>query len=155
MAESLITREKLDNLMDSLGIQEVRSREDFRIFFSSALERYNEMRPTYVARNISFLLDSLFITMSHATNPKKNPHGSGLSLGSLTGLLYKCSDAMVCEALFKNVQARDFFSKCMVLAKKTDNFNLVFFKEYVENMDISKLDNEELIIFNSFMEPFK
>lgn len=155
MAESLITREKLDNLMDSLGIQEVRSREDFRIFFSSALERYNEMRPTYVARNISFLMDSLFITMSHATDPKKNPHGAGLSLGSLTGLIIKCSDSLVCEALFKNNQARDFFLKCVDLAKKTNNFNMVFFKDFVPMMDLSKLGTDELEAFNLFAEAFK
>ena len=155
MADSLVTKEKLESLMSSLGLEERRAKEDFSIFFSSALERYREMRPSYVARNMAFLMDSLFITMSHATDPKRNPHGTGLSLGSLTGVLAKCSDSSVGAALFGNEQSFDFLGKCLEIARKMPGFKLDFFKSYAEKADSSKLEAHALERFNSLLELLK
>lgn len=151
MASSSVSLDKIEGLYDPLGLDDLRTKEDFKIFFFSALERYKELRPSYIVRNVSFLCDSMYITLSHATNAKKNPSGFGLALGSFAGLLTKAEDSTVCESIFKNEMAFKFFNKCLELIKKVEGFDMVFLKDIIDEMDTSRLGPDELHEFTTLV----
>ena len=130
----------MEKLQSSLGLEDRRTKEDFRLFYMSARDHYDDLRPSYVARNISFLMDSIYITLSHATKPTRNPTGFGLSLGSFLGMIDKAKDSSVCLVLFKDEQAYSFLNKCTDLLKKVDGLDKESIKVAIQDMDISKLE---------------
>ena len=131
-------------LKSELGLLNSRNEEDFKIFFLSAYEYYSELSPSYVRRNVSFLLDSLFITISHSTDPVKNPTGFGLALGSFIGFLEKLKHPEVVKALFSNAQATKFFKNSLnsfIVAKK---FEIDLIRPLLDQINTTLLEGESL-----------
>lgn len=151
MTESKLP-EWLVGLQESFGLTSVRAKEDLVLYFMSAYDRYEELKPSYVSRNISFLADSIFITLSHATRPSSNPSGFGLALGSFLGFVSKASDAQVAKFMFSNNQTLEFMKKCVLLFKGIQNFDMNIVKDKLKEINISRLDSSELAAFNSLLE---
>jgi len=152
MAESDNLPEWLSKLQDSFGLTNVRAKEDLALYFMSAYDRYDELKPSYVVRNASFLVDSIYITLSHALKPAKNPPGFGLALGSFLGFISKAKDHSVAEAYLKNEVTFGFLVKCVDLFKKIDGFDMEIIRERIGEMDISKLDSVDLTQFSRLLE---
>jgi hypothetical protein len=144
--------EGIPELQTILGIEDKRAQDDFKIFFMSAYDRYADLKPTYVARNVSFLIDSIFVTLSHATSPKRNPSGFGLSLGSFAGFLKKGEDSQACKMIFSNEMSINFMKKIMDLFKKVEGFDTKYFGDLFVKMNISLLEPDELQRFNAVVE---
>ncbi len=121
-----------------------RSAEDFKIFFTSSYNHYDALLPSYVRRNISFLLDSLFITASHAKDPLKNPTGFGLALGGFIMLSEKLKYPEITKALFSNTQATKFFRNTLVILLNTDLVDKQVFRTLFEDINTTLLEGEEL-----------
>jgi hypothetical protein len=100
MAFPPIQDEWIDSVQNSLGINAPKAREEFRSFLLSSYVKYDQLLPTYVRRNLSFMAESLMHTMSHAKMPSNNPSGFGLAFGSFIGLLMKAEDPYVCKLCF-------------------------------------------------------
>lgn len=152
MTASLYTNDELEQIQNALGLVDRRSKEDFVLFFRSAYEHYVPMVASYVKRNASFFADSIFVTLSHATNPIKNPQGFGLAFGSFVGLLSKAEDANVCKSLFSNVQTYKFIEKTIKLFESVKGFDMNSLKLVFVSMDVSLLEPEELEKFNNFVK---
>jgi len=144
MAEQFDVKELAVKLKSELGLLNTRNQEDFGIFFNSAYEHYSELLPSYVRRNISFLLDSLFITIRHSTDPVKNPTGFGLALGSFIGLLEKLKHPEVTKALFSSAQATKFFRNSLNAFGSVKNFDRALLSSLLEQIDTTLLEGEEL-----------
>ncbi|PIN80942.1 hypothetical protein COV13_02795 [Candidatus Woesearchaeota archaeon CG10_big_fil_rev_8_21_14_0_10_32_9] len=148
MAEQFNVKELAVKLKAELGLLSPRNQEDFGIFFNSAYEHYSELLPSYVRRNVSFLLDSLFITISHSTDPVKNPTGFGLALGSFVGLLEKLKHPEVTKAIFSNAQATKFFRNSLSAFSSVKKFDRELLKPLLEQIDTTLLEGEELREYN-------
>ena len=127
-----------------LNLQGPRAQDDFRIFFLSAYNHYDDLLVSYVRRNISFLLDSLYITLSHSVDPLKNPTGFGLALGSFIGLLEKLKYPEVVKALFSDQQSVKFFKNCIKTFKSAKSFNFDLLSPFLEEINTILLEGEEL-----------
>lgn len=151
MSISVRQPEWLEQLQEPLGLVDRRAKEDFVLYFMSAFDRYAYLKESYVVRNASFLSDSIFITLSHATNPVKNPSGFGLSLGSFIGFLDKAKDPAVCVVFFGNDATYSFLKKSIDIFKSIKGFDMNIIKNKLMEMDISRLEPADLGKHSSFI----
>ena len=152
MVVKLRQHEEFEKFMDSIHLTDVRFRDDLKVYFFSSYDHYEKLVPSYVRRNITFLTDSIYVTLSHATDPLKNPTGFGLALGSFMGLLEKAQDPAVCKILISNETSYNFFVKIVNLFRKVHSFDMELIKEPMKDMAISMLETEELEKFNEIVE---
>jgi len=149
MSISVREPEWFEQLQNSLGIADRRAKEDFSLYFMSAFDRYDVLKESYIVRNASFLSNSIFITLSHATKPIKNPSGFGLALGSFIGFVEKAKDPAVCVAFFNHESTHVFLKKCLEIFKKIDGFDMQIIKDTLEDMDVSRLEPRDLGNYSS------
>lgn len=143
MAFPPIQNEWIESVQTSLGIVSQKSQEEFRSFLLSSYVKYDQLLPTYVRRNLSFMAESLMHTMSHATNPVSNPSGFGLAFGSFIGLLMKAEDPYVCKVMFSDQKVFSSIIKMIEMLKSINGLDIDVIKEVSQHMNTSVLEPQE------------
>jgi hypothetical protein len=138
-----IQDEWIESIQNSLGITAPKAREEFRSFLLSSYVKYDQLLPTYVRRNISFMAESLMHTMSHAKMPSNNPSGFGLAFGSFIGLLMKAEDPYVCKVMFSDEKVNTSIHKMINILKDINGLDISVVREISQHMNTSLLEGGE------------
>ena len=143
MAFPPIQDEWIESVQNSLGIVSPKAREEFRSFLLSSYVKYDQLLPTYVRRNLSFMSESLMHTMSHARMPVNNPSGFGLAFGSFIGLLMKAEDPHVCKVMFSDQKTNTSIHKMIEMLKSINGLDISVVREISQHMNTSMLEPAE------------
>jgi hypothetical protein len=138
-----IQQEWVESMQNSLGIINPKAQEEFRSFLLSAYTKYDQLIPSYVRRNISFISESIMNTMSHATAPSSNPSGFGLAFGSFIGLLMKAEDQYVCQIMFSDMKTYTNVNKTINLLKSINGVDISVVREIIQRMNTTMLEPPE------------
>ncbi|MFA6073587.1 MAG: hypothetical protein WC758_05725 [Candidatus Woesearchaeota archaeon] len=143
MAFPPIQNEWIESVEISLGITSQKAQEEFRSFLLSSYAKYDQLLPTYIRRNLSFMSDSLMQTLSHATVPASNPSGFGLAFGSFIGLMMNAEDPYVCKVMFSDLKTNININKMISILKSINGLDVSVVKEISQHMNTSMLDPAE------------
>jgi hypothetical protein len=143
MAFPPIQNEWIESVQTSLGIVNPKSQEEFKSFLLSSYVKYDQLLPTYVRRNLSFMSESLMQTMGHAKVPSSNPSGFGLAFGSFIGLLMKSEDPYVCKVMFSDQKTYTSIIKMIDMLKAINGLDITVVKEIAQHMNNSMLEPQE------------
>jgi hypothetical protein len=147
-----IQNEWIESVQNSLGITNLKSQEEFKSFLLSSYVKYDQLLPTYVRRNLSFMAESLMQTMSHTTNPANNPSGFGLAFGSFIGLLMKAEDSYVCKVMFSDAKTNNSIMKMITILKSINGLDVSVVKEISQHMNTSMLEPAELEKYDALIQ---
>lgn len=143
MAFPPIQNEWIESIQNAIGIVNPKSQEEFRSFLLSSYVKYDNLLPTYVRRNISFMSDSLLQTMTYTKQPVSNPSGFGLVFGSFIGLLMKAEDQYVCKVMFSDQKTYTNIIKMIDILKSINGLDIDVIKEVAQHMNTTALEPAE------------
>lgn len=139
----MLSNEDLHTLEGNLGIVDYKLQQDFSLYYKAAVQKYKEMSTSYVKRNLPFLMSSLQTTLTHATNPAKNPSGFGLALGTFTGIMEKCVDAAMFKAMLESAQTFEILTKILQLFRKVPGLDMMIIGTLIATANPTELTEHE------------